>query len=44
MVTKAPETKTSKSIAPKYKDIVKQSDNNTSDIVPHYGGTASGNT
>ena len=43
MVTKE-ETKTSKSIAPKYKDIVKSSDNNTSDIVPQYGGTAGGQT
>jgi len=43
MITKS-ETKQSKSIVPKYKDVVKESDNNTSDIVPQYGGTAGGQT
>lgn len=44
LLVASPEVKKSKSIAPKYKDIVKESDNNTSDIVPQYGGTASGST
>jgi len=32
----------SKSIIPKYKDVVKPSENNTSDIVPQHGGTVGG--